>query len=399
MQPYRVHVDQREIDDLKHRISATRWPTEPTGVGWDRGVPVDHLRELAGYWLDEYDWRAAEAEINRFPQYTTEIDGATIHFLHVRSAEPDAIPLLISHGWPGSVVEFLDVIGPLTDPKAYGGDPADAYHLVIPSLPGYGFSGPLAEPGWGNVRTAQAFAELMSRLGYSEYVVQGGDLGALISLTLAAIAPHNVRAAHVSMLLTPPPDGPLDPSALTADELAALQRLGQFLAEETGYMKQQSTRPQTLAYGLTDSPVGQLAWIVEKFAQWSGWHKVPGDAVSRDRLLTNVSAYWFTRTAGSSAQLYYELADLLPTSAAPSAPPSLPTPLGVAVYPRDPSRPISRDWAAPYFPNIIHWAGQPAGGHFAALEQPGLFAADLWEFSRKIRTVPVPAGISTNDER
>jgi microsomal epoxide hydrolase len=187
------------------------------------------------------------------------------------------------------------------------------------------------------------------------------------------------------MLLTPPPDGPIDPSALTAGELAALGDLSRFIADETGYMKQQSTRPQTLAYGLTDSPVGQLAWIVEKFAQWTDWEKVPGDAVSRDRLLTNVSAYWFTRTAGSSAQLYYEMAGVLPTSPSPSSPPlPLPTPLGVAVYPRDPSRPIRREWAEPYFPNIIHWAGQSAGGHFAALEQPELFAADLWEFSRKI---------------
>jgi microsomal epoxide hydrolase len=384
MQPFRVQVTQSEIDDLKHRISATRWPAEPSEVGWERGIPIDHLRELADYWLNEYDWRTAEAEINQFPQYTTEIDGATIHFLHVRSAEPNATPVLLTHGWPGSFVEFLDVIRPLTDPEAYGGDAADAYHLVIPSLPGYGFSGPLSEPGWGNVRIAGAFAELMSRLGYSRYVVQGGDLGALVALTLAAVAPENVRAAHVSMLLTPPPDA-LDPTALTAEELAALERLSRFVTDETGYMKQQATRPQTLAYGLTDSPVGQLAWIAEKFAQWTDWEKVPGDAISRDRLLTNVSAYWFTRTAGSSAQLYYELADILPTSPSPSAPPPpLPTPLGVAVYPRDPSRPIRRDWAEPYFPNIIHWAGQPAGGHFAALEQPGLFAADLWEFSRKI---------------
>lgn len=385
MQPFRVQIAQSEIDDLKHRISATRWPSEPSGVGWDRGVPVDYLRELADYWLSGYDWRAAEAEINQFPQYTTEIDGATIHFLHVRSAEPNATPLLLTHGWPSSVVEFLDVIRPLTDPETYGGSAADAYHLVIPSLPGYGFSGPLAEPGWGNVRTAQAFAELMRQLGYSRYVVRGGDLGTLVALTLAAVAPDNVRAAHVSMLLTPPPDGPLDPSALTAEELTALQRLSQFLTDETGYMKQQATRPQTLAYGLTDSPVGQLAWIVEKFAQWSDWEKVPGDGISRDRLLTNVSAYWFTRTAGSSAQLYYELAGVLPTSSSPPPPPPpLPTPLGVAVYPRDPSRPIRRDWAEPYFPNIIHWAGHPAGGHFAALEKPEIFAADLWEFNRKI---------------
>lgn len=384
MQPFRIEIDQGEVDDLRRRISATRWPAEPSGVGWSRGVPVDHLRELADYWLSGYDWRAAEAEINRFPQYTTEIDGATIHFLHVRSAEPGATPMLLTHGWPGSVVEFLDVIGRLTDPEAHGGAAADAYHLVVPSLPGYGFSGPLAEPGWDNVRTARAFAELMSRLGYSRYVVQGGDLGAIVSLTLAAVAPENVRAAHVSLLPTPPPDG-LDPTAVTAEEKAAMERQARFDTDEIGYMKLQSTRPQTLAYGLTDSPVGQLAWIVEKFAQWSEWEKIPGDAISRDRLLTNVSVYWFTRTAGSSAQLYYELADILPTSPSPSSsPPPLPTPLGVAVYPSDPTRPIRREWGKPNFPNIIHWGEQPAGGHFPALEQPKLFAADLWEFSRKI---------------
>lgn len=384
MEPFRVQVPLSEIDDLTKRIAATRWPTEPSGGGWERGVPVDYLRDLADYWLNDYDWRTAEAQINRFPQYTTEIDGATIHFLHVRSPEPDATPMLLTHGWPGSVVEFLDVVGPLTDPKAHGGDAADAYHLTIPSLPGYGFSGPLAEPGWDNVRTAQAFAELMNRLGYSRYVVQGGDLGALIALTLAGIAPENVRAAHVTMLLTPPPDD-ADMSALSADELATLEDLSRFMTDEIGYMKQQATRPQTLAYALTDSPVGQLAWIAEKFGQWTDWEKVPGDSVSRDRLLTNVSTYWFTRTASSSAQLYYELADLLPGGpSSQSPPPPLPTPLGVAIYPRDPSRPIRREWAEPYFPNIIHWARQPAGGHFAAAEQPELFAADLWEFNRKI---------------
>jgi microsomal epoxide hydrolase len=385
MQPFRVHVPHSEIEDLKRRISATRWPTEPVGVGWGRGVPLDYLRELAEYWRDDYDWRAAEAELNEFPQYTTEIDGGTVHFLHVRAPRPDATPLLVAHGWPGSVVDFLDVIRRLTDPEAHGGNVADAYHLVIPSLPGYGFSSPPRGPGWGNTRIAQAFAELMRRLGYSRYVVHGGDLGALVALTMAAVAPQAVRAAHVSMLLTPPPEGPLEPSALTADESGALQRLSGFLADETGYMKLQATRPQTLAYGLTDSPVGQLAWIAEKFAQWSDWEKVPGDAVSRDRLLTNVSTYWFTRTAGSSAHLYFELADLLPTSSTPSAPPVTATPLGVAVYPRDPSRPIRREWAEPYCSNIVHWSVQPAGGHFAALEQPSLFAADLLEFNRKIR--------------
>lgn len=383
MQPFRVQIGQNELDDLKHRISAARWPIEPSGVGWQRGVPLDYLRELTDYWLSDYDWRAAEAEINSFPQYTTEIDGITIHFLHVRSAEPDATPMLLMHGWPSSFVEFLDVIRPLTDPVAHGGVAADAYHLVIPSLPGYGFSGPLAEPGWDAGRMAGAFVELMDRLGYSRYVVEGGDFGAVVSFMMAGLAPEKVRAAHVTMLAMSPPDDPAELASLTADETAALDRWSWFITDGAGYMKQQSTRPQTLAYGLTDSPIGQLAWIAEKFAAWTDSRNHPGDAVSRDRLLTNVSVYWFTRTAGSSATLYYELASLLPINS-PSAPPPFPAPLGVAVYPRDPTRPIRRGWARSGYPNVIHWTDQPAGGHFAALEQPELFVADLWEFSHKI---------------
>jgi len=384
MKPFRIDVAQAELDGLRSRIAATRWPAEPVDAGWSTGVPVDYLRQLADYWREEYDWRAAEAEINGYPQYTTEIDGATIHFLHVRSAVANATPLLLTNGWPGSFVEFLDVIGPLTDPEAHGGDAADAFHVVLPSLPGYGFSGPLTDTGWDWSRIAQAWAELMSRLGYTDYVAQGGDFGAVVALTLAAIAPERVRAAHVNMLFTAPPSGPLDTGGLTEDDLARHDHVARFIANGTGYMAVQATRPRTLAYALTDSPVGQLAWIVEKFREWTDSEKVPEDAVSIDRLLTNVSVYWFTRTAGSSARMYHEFTDVLPITVAQQAPPPLPVPLGVAVYPRDPIQPV-RAWAEQRFPNIIQWTEQPAGGHFPAMEQPELFVADLWAFHRKLR--------------
>lgn len=385
MRPFRIAVPDADLDDLRSRIGATRWPGELTGVGWDRGVPQDYLRELAEYWRTEYDWRAAEAEMNRFPQFHTEIDGVDVHFLHVRSPEPDATPLLLTHGWPGTIVEFLDVIGPLSDPRAHGGDPADAYHLVIPSLPGYGFSGPLTEPGWDMTRIARAFAELMRRLGYDQYIPQGGDFGAVVALTLAGLDAEHVQATHVNLLVTTPPESGPAPSELGAADLDRLARLGRFIAEDTGYMKVQATRPQTLAYALADSPVGQLAWIIEKFREWTDSEKVPEDAVSRDRLLTNVTIYWLTRTAGSSAQLYYEIADSLPIAPTPPSMPVLPTKLGVAIYPEDMIQPV-RAWADVHFPGIVQWTEHDRGGHFAAMEQPELFVADLRAFAKTLRS-------------
>src|SRR5206468_6239271 len=248
----------------RRRLAGTRWPAELPGVGWERGVPAGYLRELADYWRTEFDWRAVERELNEIPQYTTEIDGATVHFLHVRSAEPAARPLLLTHGWPSSFVEYLDVLGPLTDPAAYGGDPADAFHVVVPSLPGFGFAGPTPEPGWDVTRIARAWAGLMDRLGYHRYLPQGSDFGAWITVALAALDAEHVAGAHVNFLITPPPDDPARLAALTEDEARRVGRLGRFVADESGYMKIQATRPVTLSYALTDSPVGQLAWIVEK---------------------------------------------------------------------------------------------------------------------------------------
>jgi microsomal epoxide hydrolase len=385
MHPYRTAIPQADLDDLRARIAATRWPAALGDDGWDRGVPVAYLRELAEYWSTNYDWRAAEAEINKYPQFTTEIDGQNVHFLHVRSPEENAQPMIMSHGWPGSFVEFLDVIGPLTDPAKYGGDPADAFHLVIPSMPGFGFSG-RAEPGWGTGRIAQAWAQLMNRLGYDRYIAQGGDAGAVTSLILALMDADHMAGVHVNMLMTFPSGNPAELADLSETDQARLGRMAKFDEELSGYMKLQSTRPQTLAYGLTDSPVGQLAWIAEKFKEWTDSEKTPESAVNRDRLLTLVSIYWFTATAGTSATLYYEDAPALKAMLSGALPPPVQIPAGVAVFPADIFLPLRR-LAERDLANIVHWSEFDRGGHFAAMEEPDLLVADLRAFSRKLRAI------------
>ncbi|MGR6975136.1 epoxide hydrolase family protein [Streptomyces cynarae] len=389
MHPFRIDIAQAQLDDLHRRLDATRWPDELPGVGWDRGVPLGYLKELAAHWRTSFDWRAAEAQLNAHPQFTEEIDGARIHFLHVRSPEPDATPLLLTHGWPGSVAEFLDVIGPLSDPRAHGGDPADAFHLVIPSIPGYGFS-TLTDTGWDTARIARAWAELMARLGYDRYVPQGGDAGAVISLELGRIDPEHVIGVHVNMLMTFPSGDPAELAGLDERDQARLGKLARFDAELSGYMKLQQTRPQTLAYALTDSPVGQLAWIVEKFRDWTGTTALPEDAVDRDRLLTNVTIYWLTATAGSSAQFYYEGAAGVRAAAAGAVPPPLTVPVGVAVFPDDIFVPV-RSLADRDIPTITHWTEFEQGGHFAALEQPTALTGDIRAFARTLRPVAVTA--------
>ncbi|UUU23243.1 epoxide hydrolase family protein [Streptomyces sp. DSM 40750] len=380
IRPFELAVPQAALDDLAARLDATRWPDDPTAPGWSQGVPPAYLRELAAYWRTAYDWREHEAHLNRFPQFMTTIDGTGVHFLHVRSPEPDALPLLITHGWPGSVVEFLDVIGPLTDPRAYDrGASADAFDLVIPTIPGYGLSGPTRDPGWDIRRVAGAWAELMRRLGYDRYGAQGGDWGHAITLELAALAPERVIAIHLNTLLTLPPDDPAVAADLTDDDRSRLSRLLAAEPEMSAYAKIQGTRPQTLAYALTDSPVGQLAWIVEKFKEWTDNTDVPEDAVPRDRLLTNVMLYWLTATAGSSARHYWEAAH--PSRATRTERPSTPT--GVAVFSADIARPVRR--LAERDRNIVHWSELPRGGHFAAMEQPELFTADVRAFFRRFR--------------
>ena len=381
IRPFRIDIAQADLDDLGQRLQRTRWPDELPGVGWTRGVPLGYLKELAGYWADGYDWRKQEAHLNQLPQFTTTIDGANIHFLHLRSPEPDALPLVLTHGWPGSVVEFLKVIGPLTDPDAHGGEAADAFHLVIPSLPGYGFSGPTREAGWTTDRVANAWAELMRRLGHGRYGAQGGDWGAFVSAQLGRVDADQVVGVHLNAAtLGFIPFGPVDPEELasfTDAEKARLERLGASTAGPgNGYFELQAQRPQTLAYALTDSPVGQLAWITERFKEWTHGAEVPEDAVDRDQLLTNVMLYWLTGTARSSADLYYEN---MHAGFVPPQPVTVPT--GVAVFATDYA--IRRYGERGH--NIVHWTEFDRGGHFAAMEASDLLVGDVRSFFRGLR--------------
>ena len=381
IKPFRINVSEDDLEELRRRLARTRWPDELSEVGWRYGVPVGYLKELAEYWRTSYDWHKYEAELNAFPQFTTQIDGANVHFLHVRSTEPGALPLILTHGWPGSIVEFLNVIGPLTDPRAHGGDPADAFHLVIPSIPGYGFSGPTHDVGWTTARVAKAWAELMSRLGYERYGAQGGDWGAFVSPELGRIDPDHIVGVHVNAATFGfIPFGPVDPDELatfTDAEKARLARLEKFMAEMNGYFQIQATRPQTLAYGLSDSPAGQLAWIVEKFKEWTdSAAELPEDAVGRDHLLTNVMLYWLTGTAASSARLYYENMHSPAWDQRPST-----TPTGVAVFAED----VAIRRYGERGNNIVHWSDFERGGHFAAMEVPDLLVGDIREFFRGLR--------------
>jgi pimeloyl-ACP methyl ester carboxylesterase len=349
IRPYRIHVPQADLDDLADRLARTRWPDELPGAGWDYGIPLSRVRELVERWRTDYDWRVHEAALNAYPQFVTEIDGQRVHFLHVRSANPDALPLVLLHGWPGSVLEFLDMIEPLTD----------RFHLVIPSIPGFGFSGVTGERGWDLRRIARAFAELMTRLGYPRFGAHGGDWGSGVARALGAEAPDRVVGVHINYLPTPGPT-----AGLSAPDRERVERTMAFAANRPGYQVLHATRPQTVSYALTDSPVGQLAWIAEKFTEWVD----PASTISDDVLLTDVSIYWFTRTAGSSARLAKEGGAGVASR----------VPLGVAVLPHDivqSVRPLAeRDH------DIRHWSELPRGGHFAALEVPAELAADVIAF-------------------
>jgi pimeloyl-ACP methyl ester carboxylesterase len=380
IRPFRIDVPQSAIDDLNDRLGRTRWPSELPEIGWSRGVPVDYLRRLAEDWGNSYDWRAREARLNTFPQFTTTIDGQTIHFLHVQSPEPNATPLMLIHGWPGSFVEFVELIGPLTDPAAHGGDPTDAFHLVIPSVPGHGFSIPLSEAGWTHGRIAKAFTELMARLGYVRYGVQGGDIGAFEAPLMGQLDPERIIGVHVNALVTFPSGDPAELEGLTEDEQERLARFQNFEQDMSGYMSIQGTRPQTLAYGLADSPTGQLAWIVEKFKEWTDPKTaLPEDAVDRDHILTNISIYWFTNTAGSSANLYYETYHD-PSLFAPRERGSVPT--GVAV---STTQDVAIRRLAQRDHNVVHWTEFDRGGHFAAMENPEFLIGDIRVFFRGLR--------------
>jgi microsomal epoxide hydrolase len=373
---FRVDIPQAELDDLRRRLDTTRWPDELPDAGWDYGIPLAYLKELATYWRDSYDWRVHESRLNEFPQYTTTIDGQNVHFLHVRSAEENATPLIVTHGWPGSVVEFLDIIGPLTDPVAHGGRAEDAFHLVIPSIPGFGFSGPTTEKGWGVDRVARAWAELMSRLGYERYGAQGGDWGSGISRVLSTVAPEHVIGIHVNMLGTPPPRDADEAAKLTDADRERLGTLERYTKELSGYFRIQATRPQTLGFGLADSPVGQLAWIAEKFKDWTDSTDRPEDAVDRDHLLTNVMLYWLTNTATSSARLYFEAGTV-------GRQVRVTVPTGVAVFPKDIALPVRS--LAEKTHNIAHWSEFGRGGHFAAMEEPDLLVGDVRKFFGQLK--------------
>ncbi|MCP2316599.1 Pimeloyl-ACP methyl ester carboxylesterase [Nocardia amikacinitolerans] len=377
---FRIDIPQQQLDDLHRRLDAVRWPEPLPGDDWDTGVPTAWLRSLVEYWRTGYDWRAAERELNAHPQFRTEIDGQNIHFLHVRSPEPNALPLLLTHGWPGSVVEFLDLIGPLTDPRAHGGDPADAFHVVVPALPGFGFSGPVRESGWTIERIARAWAELMRRLGYDRYGVQGGDIGAAVSPEVGRVAPDRVLGVHTNGGVGGFPSLPLSEeelAELTDLERDRIRRIEAFMNEEFGYIAIQSTRPQALAYGLTDSPVGQLAWIMDKFREWTHPRAVePDKIIDRDRLLTNAMLYWLTGTAGSAAYVGY-------AQGAPWGPPKANSgvPTGVIVFAHD----VAIRRYDEQENTITRWTDVDRGGHFAALEEPELLTDDVRAFFRDLR--------------
>jgi pimeloyl-ACP methyl ester carboxylesterase len=374
IRPFRIDISDAELEDLRDRLARTRWPDELPGVGWSYGVSRDFVNEMTELWRTSFDWRKQEAVLNEFPQFTTTVDGTNVHFLHVRSPEPNAMPLILTHGWPGSVAEFLDVIGPLTDPVSHGGDAAEAFDLVIPSIPGYGFSRPTNDTGWDSARVAKAWDTLMKRLGYERYGAHGGDAGALITRELGILKPEGLVGVHVLQIFAFPSGDPEEMARMDDYEKEGMKNLENFEAS-SGYLKIQQTRPQTLAYGLTDSPAGQLAWNTELFAGFGGEN---AGNVDRDRFLTHVSIFWFTATAGSSAREYYEDAK----SGAGYREVPNETPTGVSVFPYD-FRSVRV--FAERSNNIVHWSQFDRGGHFAASDAPDLLVEDLRTFFRRFR--------------
>ena len=382
MAPFRVEVAEADLDDLRRRLRRTRWPEAETVADWSQGVPLHYLRRLCAHWADGYDWRATEARLNAWPQLVVQVGGLGIHVLDARSPHQGALPLVLTHGWPGSVVEFLDVLGPLTDPPAHGGDAADAFHVVCPSLPGYGFSDKPSRAGWGVERIADAWAELMARLGHARYGAAGSDWGTTISTLLA-----QRDRAHLAGILVVPPLAAPDPATfdeLTPSERAALSDLERSDREESGYSEQQATRPQTLGYGLVDSPAGLCAWIVEKFRAWTDNRGDPEDALTRDQMLDDVMLYWLPGTGASSARLYWESIRLVSGWFRDATSDTVDVPTGCSIFPREVPR-ASRRWAERRYTDIRHWHELDRGGHFAAFEQPALFVDEVRSFFRLVR--------------
>jgi pimeloyl-ACP methyl ester carboxylesterase len=380
--PFRIEIPEADLSDLRERLRRTRWPEPETVTDWSQGVPEAYLQELCRYWADAYDWRATEARLNGLAQFRTEIDGLGIHFIHVRSRHPDALPLIITHGWPGSIVEFLKVIGPLSDPTAHGGDPADAFHVVCPSLPGYGFSDKPTKPGWDVERIAGAWARLMARLGYQRYGAQGGDWGTSITTSIGQQDPDHLVGIHLNPPIAAP--DPATSSDLTETERAALASLEHAQESESGYSAQQSTRPQTLGYGLVDSPAGLCAWIIEKFWAWTDCDGHLENLLTRDELLDNLMLYWLPGTGASSARLYWESFKQVSEWFTRSTVDTVTVPTGCSIFPKEIPRP-SRRWAAKRYTDIRYWNELDRGGHFAAFEQPELFVNEVRSFFRLVR--------------
>ncbi|WP_131744830.1 epoxide hydrolase family protein [Frankia sp. Cppng1_Ct_nod] len=381
--PFTVTVSDDVIEDLRDRLSRTRWPDQLPETGWDYGTDRGYLHQLCEYWRTKFDFRAFEKRLNTYPQFLTTIDALRVHFYHVRSPEPDAMPLILTHGWPGSCVEYLSAIGPLSDPVAHGGDAADAFHVVVPSLPGFAFSGHTTVRGVHGRAIAPAFAALMARLGYSRYLVQGGDIGAQISALLGEIDPEHVAAVHLNLLPLGPPPNPMNPfEGLSGEDLEVAQKTFGFLEHDTGYWRIQATRPQTVSYGLNDSPAGLAGWIVEKFRAWTDCGGDIESAFTKDELLTNITLYWITQTINSSARYYYE-------NTGPGRmvdPPKVEVPTGYAMFPGEHYK-MPLAWAKDNF-NLVHSVNMAKGGHFAAMQVPELFVEEVRGFFRGYRTRP-----------
>ena len=368
VRPFKIAVPDADIEDLRRRLKATRWPEKETVDDWSQGVPLAYVREVCDTWLNDFDWRNWEAKLNGWDQFVTEIDGVDIHFFHVKSPHVNAKPLVITHGWPGSQIEFHKFIDALVNPTAHGGTEADAFHVVAPSLPGYGFSGKPGATGWGTDKIGEVWTKLMARLGYKRYLAQGGDWGSAVTTQVGAQDPDCCAGIHVNMVTTRPAKP--DMASLTPQEQSALGALKHYADNDSSYARQMATRPQTLSYGLADSPTGQCAWILEKYWSWTDCEGHPENVLNRDEMLANISIYWFTNSAASSGRLYWH------SFGGATAQPNVLIPMGGAIYPKEIFR-ASRRWAEDRYKNIVHWSEQPKGGHFAAFEQPEAFVADL----------------------
>ncbi len=374
VRPFRIDVPDEVLDELRLRLTQTRWPEAEPVDDWSQGAPLAWIQDMCRYWGSEYDWRARESLLNRFDQFITTIDGLDIHFIHQRSPHAEAQPLVITHGWPGSIVEFHKVIDPFTHPTEHGGDASDAFHVICPTLPGFGFSGKPTTTGWGVERIADAWAELMARLRYGRYFAQGGDWGSAVTRSIGGQDPQHCTAIHITLAMGTRPRRDGDP---TPEEQRALKGAEYYSTWDSGYSKQQATRPQTLGYGLADSPAGQAAWILEKFWAWTDCDGHPENVLNRDELLDNVMMYWATNSATSSARIYWE-------SFGKGRAVNLSVPVGVTVYPKEIVPPV-RSWMEADYPNIVHWVEQPKGGHFAAFEQPDLYVDDIRTMFRQFR--------------